>query len=99
TVPAVPLSLATMSTVGYTFVYEAGQDLHLKVEGHSTTTHDGEGKRTDLEENIAIRYAGHTFQILNGKLTSGSKYLGEVKPGDRITLTISGEVSVNGIQR
>jgi hypothetical protein len=86
-----------MTVAGYAFEYDSGTD--LKVEGHRTSTLLEEGQETDLDENIDIRYAGRAMKIMNGRLSEDGKDLGAVKPGDRIALTQTGQVFVNGAAR
>jgi len=41
----------------------------------------------------------HTFEVANGEVRLNGKRYGMVKPGDRLTLTEGGVVSVNGVER
>lgn len=99
--PPAPLESgsATVTTFEYTFVFDTGPDRAFAIEGHRKSTRFAGGKETDLDEDLTIRYAGQTLKIVNGKLTAGGTDRGAVKPGDRITLTPSGGVSVNGAER
>jgi hypothetical protein len=90
---------ATVTAFGYTFVFDPGEDHAFSIEGHRKSTRAGDGTESDLDEDLTITYVGKTLKIVNGKLSADGKDHGAVKPGDRITLTPSGGVSVNGAQR
>lgn len=94
---AVPPLPRTMTTHGYTFVSDEGED--LSVEGHRNSVRAADGTETELDEDISIHCGTRKARIVNGRLTAGGNDCGPVKPGDRISFTKSDGLSVNGVNR
>ena len=96
--PTAPTQFMTL--FGYTFVSDVFDfGAGLAIEGHRNSVTDGDGTETELDEDISIKCGTFKATIVNGRLTVGGKDRGLVKPGDRISFSKSGGVSVNGAER
>ena len=88
-----------MTLYGYTFASDVSDVSGLVIDGHRDSIRAADGTETELDEDISIKCGTLKATIVNGRLTVGDKDRGSVKPGDRISFTKSGRVSVNGVDR
>jgi hypothetical protein len=89
-----------MTLFGYTFVSDVADfSAGLVIDGHRNSARAADGTESELDEDISITCGTLKATIVNGRLTVDGKDRGQIKPGDRISFTKSGGLSVNGVGR